>query len=358
MRQAPARPGDGDERPGLDGAELRGRRAVVVALAPKLRVTPQIFGGNTVDTPLSLTAGTLGRLDADHVHVLLAALQPRRRPRELRRRSRARRSRRTRRRRRTSASRSGSGSRARIRPAPTSPITNHTFPIVDKAAFRADGVVPALGRRSRRRRAPAHRGHRRLRRRRAASETSFAWQRCDATGEACQPIATAKKIVYFPTRQDIGYTIRIVVTATNTYGSLVAQSDPTEPIAALPPHRRGRHIVGTAKRDYLAGGGYDDVILGLAGNDTLLGGAGDDRIDGGAGNDIITGGAGADRLFGGTGSDTIYAADGERDIVDCGAGRDRAVVDSFDKVVNCEVVDLDAVRERRESQPDSCRRGA
>ncbi len=94
----------------------------------------------------------------------------------------------------------------------------------------------------------------------------FAWQRCDATGEACQPIATAKKkIVYFPTRQDVGYTIRIVVTTTNTYGSLVTRSDPTEAIAALPPHRRGRHIVGTAGPDYRAGGGYDDVISGLAG---------------------------------------------------------------------------------------------
>ncbi len=26
-------------------------------------------------------------------------------------------------------------------------------------------------------------------------------------------------------------------------------------------------------------------------------------------------------------------------MVDCGAGRDRVVADSFDKVVNCEVVD-------------------
>ena len=54
---------------------------------------------------------------------------------------------------------------------------------------------------------------------------------------------------------------------------------------------------------------------------------------------MITGGAGADTIFGGAGSDTIYAADGERDVIDCGAGRDRAVVDSVDIVKNCEVVD-------------------
>jgi Ca2+-binding RTX toxin-like protein len=54
---------------------------------------------------------------------------------------------------------------------------------------------------------------------------------------------------------------------------------------------------------------------------------------------VITGGAGADKIFGGLGSDTIYAADGERDVIDCGDGRDRAIVDSVDVVnKNCEVV--------------------
>jgi Ca2+-binding RTX toxin-like protein len=80
------------------------------------------------------------------------------------------------------------------------------------------------------------------------------------------------------------------------------------------------------------------VIFGLGGNDTLLGGAGDDRIYGGPGRDVITGGSGADHLYGGPGSDTIFAVDGERDIVDCGPGNDRAVVDSVDVVVGCEVV--------------------
>jgi len=146
------------------------------------------------------------------------------------------------------------------------------------------------------------------------------------------------KLVYFPTTDDIGYTLRIVVTTTNGYGSLVSRSKPTEAIGARPPHRRGRHLVGTAQADYLAGGGFDDTISGLGGNDTLPGGAGDDRIDGGAGNDVIVGGSGFDRLFGGAGSDTIYAADGERDTIDCGPGRDRVVADPFDKVVNCEIV--------------------
>jgi Ca2+-binding RTX toxin-like protein len=145
--------------------------------------------------------------------------------------------------------------------------------------------------------------------------------------------------VYLPTPADVGYTLRLSVTATNAYGKLVALSQPTEPVVAGPPHRRGRHIVGTNRGEYLAGSGFDDTVFGLGGNDTLLGGAGYDRIFGGAGNDVITGGGGADRLWGGRGSDTINAVDGERDYIDCGPGPDRAVVDKFDKVVNCEVID-------------------
>ena len=78
-------------------------------------------------------------------------------------------------------------------------------------------------------------------------------------------------------------------------------------------------------------------MLGLGGNDTLLGGAGDDCLVGGPGNDVLTGGPGSDVLLGGRGSDTIYAADGERDLIDRGRGSDRAIVDAFDIVKNCEV---------------------
>jgi len=217
-------------------------------------------------------------------------------------------------------------------------ITNHTFPVVDKPHFSPSVVT-----------APAVAGTTAIGRQLTADtgsfsgdapiKTSFVWQRCDATGAACHTIVGAKKVVYFPTQADVGYTLRVNVTAVNAYGTMVVQSPPTDAIAATPPHVRGRRIVGTKKGEYLAGGGHDDVIFGLGGNDTLLGGAGDDRIYGGAGNDVITGGAGADQLFGGPGSDTIYAADGERDTIDCGPGRDRVVADSFDKVVNCEVVD-------------------
>ena len=309
---------------------------VVVEIAPKLRVTPQISGGNVVDTPLSLVGAAwdgstpltftyswrrcnpVGDL-ATCVQIPGATLAT------------------------YTPTVQDIGFSIRVWLTATnaqgtdSGITNHTFPIVDKPHFAPTanfspsvGGTPGIGRQL-----TANIGQYTGD---APIASTFVWQRCDATGGACRAIAGAKAITYFPTRADIGYTLRITVTATNAYGNLVVQSDPTEAIAGVPPHRRGRHLIGTSRADYLAGGGFDDVILGMGGNDTIPGGAGDDRLDGGAGNDVITGGPGADRLFGGPGSDTIYAADGERDTVDCGAGRDRVVADSFDKVVNCEVV--------------------
>jgi dipeptidyl aminopeptidase/acylaminoacyl peptidase len=217
-------------------------------------------------------------------------------------------------------------------------ITNHTFPVVDKQHFSPN--VASM---------PNVAGTAILGRQLTANTgsflgdapitTTFVWQRCDATGEGCRTIPNAKKIVYFPTAADVGYTLRVSVTAKNAYGTTDVQSTATETVAGKPPHVRGRRIVGTAKSEYLAGGGHDDIIFGLGGNDTLPGGAGDDRIYGGGGNDVITGGSGEDHLYGGPGSDTIYAADGERDTIDCGPGRDRAVVDlGIDKTVNCEVV--------------------
>jgi Ca2+-binding RTX toxin-like protein len=217
-------------------------------------------------------------------------------------------------------------------------ITNHTFPIVDKPHFAPSVVVSpeivgvALPGRQLTANIGTYKGD-------APIATTFHWYRCDAIGEACHAIGSATKVVYYPTSGDVGYTLRLLVFSANAYGKLLSQSDPTEAVAATPPHVKGKRIVGTAHANYLAGGGHDDTIIGLAGNDTLLGGAGDDHLDGGPGNDVLTGGSGADSFLGGPGSDTISAADGERDTIDCGDGNDWAIVDPFDIVKNCEVVD-------------------
>jgi Ca2+-binding RTX toxin-like protein len=107
-------------------------------------------------------------------------------------------------------------------------------------------------------------------------------------------------------------------------------------------------LFGTSGVDRISAGAGNDTVDGKAGNDTLfgelgndrlLGGLGNDVLDGGAGTDTLTGGPGKDTLRGGAGSDTINARDKLRfDVIDCGAGRDVAIVDRGEKTRNCERV--------------------
>lgn len=142
---------------------------------------------------------------------------------------------------------------------------------------------------------------------------------------------------------------------------------PATPPTAKPPggvrpkvvSRRGpcrRRIAGTARADRLTGtaggdliygrGGADrlsglggvDCIWGGDGKDRLQGGTGADQLHGGTDDDVLTGDAGRDRIIAGFGDDLIHARDGEPDVVDCGPGRDRAVVDRGDRVHGCERV--------------------
>lgn len=172
------------------------------------------------------------------------------------------------------------------------------------------------------------------------------WQRCDATLRVCRSVKGLKGLTYPITKADLGFRIRLAVVARNELGTVRANTDATEPIVLGPPKPKGRRLVGTAKANYLPGGGGDDVLLGLGGPDTLMGGAGDDRLDGGTGNDYLDGGKGRDRLAGGGGSDTIVAADGAIDQISCGAGNDRVLADPTDVISpDCEVVSFPAQKE-------------
>lgn len=93
---------------------------------------------------------------------------------------------------------------------------------------------------------------------------------------------------------------------------------------------------GTPRADVICGLGGDDTLVGYGGNDRLLGGPGRDQLDGGPGSDTLLGEGGDDWLIGmegrdvhrgGPGADYVWARDGLADIVDGGAGRDRARVD-------------------------------
>jgi Ca2+-binding RTX toxin-like protein len=95
-------------------------------------------------------------------------------------------------------------------------------------------------------------------------------------------------------------------------------------------------IVGGTGRDRIRAGAGDDWVCGGGGNDRIFGGTGNDRLFGGPGNDRINPGAGRDRVAAGAGNDRIFSRDSQRDVIDCGPGRDLAIVDAVDRTRRCQ----------------------
>jgi hypothetical protein len=163
---------------------------------------------------------------------------------------------------------------------------------------------------------------------------------------------------YLPTgaQTRVVFSVRASAAGRQTITATVAtdrDSDPTNDaisvaidvvaVVAAPAVVPATHVAshtfsGTAKADRMSGTAGNDVLYGLGGADVLLGLRGNDVLNGGRGADVLDGGPGADRLFGGPGNDTLRARDGRRDFVDCGPGRDSAIVDRLDRVSGCEVV--------------------
>lgn len=126
-------------------------------------------------------------------------------------------------------------------------------------------------------------------------------------------------------------------------------------------------LVGTDRRDLIRGFAGNDTIVGNGGSDLVLAGKGDDSVTGDDGRDFLWGGPGNDTLEGGEGPDTLYAGrgmdtleggpgndvlragedDGVPDVVDCGPGRDRAVIRAGDAAIDCEVVRTAPARRSR-----------
>ena len=138
---------------------------------------------------------------------------------------------------------------------------------------------------------------------------------------------------------------------------------------------------GTKGDDNLIGKGGNDTLLSLAGDDTLLGGPGKDVVNGGnlaepfagnknlvggEGNDAVQGGLGSDNVLGGEGNDYLFGGEFEppavkdtlsgaegnevidvlnkpagKDVVSCGSGIDRVLVDRADVLApDCEKVSI------------------
>ncbi len=78
---------------------------------------------------------------------------------------------------------------------------------------------------------------------------SYAWQRCNASGTECAPIEGATSLTYIASSQDVGHTLRGVVTATNADGSASAASSPSAEIGASSPKKKQNPTVSGTARD-------------------------------------------------------------------------------------------------------------
>jgi fibronectin type 3 domain-containing protein len=63
---------------------------------------------------------------------------------------------------------------------------------------------------------------------------AYQWQGCDQTGQNCNPISGATGSTYTATSTDVGSTLEVVVTASNTAGNATASSSPTAVVVASP----------------------------------------------------------------------------------------------------------------------------
>jgi hypothetical protein len=63
----------------------------------------------------------------------------------------------------------------------------------------------------------------------------YQWRRCDSSGGGCASISGAVAATYQATSSDVGFTLRVVVTASNAGGSTSATSAPTAVVTTQPP---------------------------------------------------------------------------------------------------------------------------
>ena len=79
---------------------------------------------------------------------------------------------------------------------------------------------------------------------------------------------------------------------------------------------------------------------GGGGSENITAGIGNDFVDGGGGPDVIKGGPQADEIHGGTGDDAIRSGGSQVDHVFGDDGIDTCIVDEFDVVEGCEVIEV------------------
>ena len=78
---------------------------------------------------------------------------------------------------------------------------------------------------------------------------AYAWQRCDASGSGCAPLSGADEATYELDEDDIGSTMRVLVTATNAGGSAGAVSAATAPVLPAAPTNTALPVVSGDARE-------------------------------------------------------------------------------------------------------------
>ncbi len=73
---------------------------------------------------------------------------------------------------------------------------------------------------------------------------AFRWERCNAAGEGCEPIAGAETNRYRATTADVGHRLVVLVKASNSEGSGEAGTAPSAVIAAVAPKHSGKPSLG------------------------------------------------------------------------------------------------------------------
>ena len=66
---------------------------------------------------------------------------------------------------------------------------------------------------------------------------SYEWTRCDTSGAGCAPIHGADQHSYRASSQDVGHTLRVIVTASGGESGTSATSAATSAVATAPPAR-------------------------------------------------------------------------------------------------------------------------
>jgi hypothetical protein len=78
---------------------------------------------------------------------------------------------------------------------------------------------------------------------------TYAWSRCDTSGDSCSTIAGASSATYAAAANDVGHTLRVTVTATNAGGATQATSAPSAVVssAAAPTNRAAPSVSGSLR---------------------------------------------------------------------------------------------------------------